>query len=75
MIPKLPFELFLFATNIKKEICDVFVSFISFLKSLQEERNFDMLYLMLDSKFKSLCLIFFFIGHEKEVNTIEEYDR
>jgi hypothetical protein len=50
---KIAFELFLFVTNIKKEICDVLVSSISFFKSLYEERKFDMLCLMLDLKFKA----------------------
>jgi hypothetical protein len=74
MIPKFAFELFLFATNINKEICDVLVSSISLFKKLYEERKFDMLCLILDPKFKSLCLILYFIGREEEVNNVEEYD-
>jgi len=34
-----------------------------------------MLCLMLDPRFKSLCLVSSFIGREKGVNIVEEYDR
>jgi hypothetical protein len=33
-----------------------------------------MLSLMLDPRFKSLCLIFSFIGYGEGVNIVEEYD-
>jgi hypothetical protein len=69
---KVAFKLLLFATNIKKEICDVLVSSISFFLKLYEERKFDMLCLMLDPKFKSLCLILYFIGGEEKVNIVED---
>jgi hypothetical protein len=72
---KIAFKLFLFPTNIKKEICDVLVSSILFYFKLYEERKFDMLCLMLDPKLKNLCLILYFIGREEEVNIVEEYDR
>jgi hypothetical protein len=34
-----------------------------------------MLALMLDLRFKSLCLVFFFIGHDQGVTIVEKYDR
>ncbi len=33
-----------------------------------------MLVLMLDERFKSLCLVFSFIGHDQGVAIIEQYD-
>ncbi len=71
MIPKLPLNYFCLLLISKKKNCDVLVSSISFFKSLYEERKFDMLCLMLDPKFKSLCLILFFIGREEEVNIVK----
>jgi hypothetical protein len=29
---------------------------------------------MLDPRFKNLCIVFYFIGHEEGVNIVEEYD-
>jgi len=34
-----------------------------------------MLSLMLDLKFKSLCLVFSFVGREEGVSIVDEYDR
>jgi hypothetical protein len=33
-----------------------------------------MLTLMLDQKVKSLCLVFFFIGHDQGITIVEQYD-
>jgi hypothetical protein len=30
---------------------------------------------MLDHRLKNLCLILFFVGHEKNVSIVEEYDK
>jgi hypothetical protein len=48
-------ELSLFASNIKKEICGVFDSFLPFLKKYEKKKANNMLSLMLDLRFKSLC--------------------
>jgi hypothetical protein len=48
-------ELSLFASNIKKEVCGVFDSFLPFLKKYEEKKADNMLSLMLDLRFKSLC--------------------
>jgi hypothetical protein len=69
------FELFLFTTNMKKEVCDVLKSFLSLLRRYEERKSHNMLCLMLDSRFKSLCLISSFIGREKGLNIVEKYDR
>jgi hypothetical protein len=30
---------------------------------------------MINSRFKNLCLVFSFIGHEQNVSIVEEYDK
>jgi hypothetical protein len=42
-------ELFWFASNIKKEVCGILDSFLSFLKKYEERKFHNMLSLMLDS--------------------------
>jgi hypothetical protein len=58
------FELFLFATNIKKEVCDLLESFFYVLRRYEERKSRNMLCLMLNSRFKSLRLISSFIRCE-----------
>jgi len=67
-------ELETFAKNIKKIIW-VIDFFLSFLIRYDERKIHNQLTLMLDFKFKSLRLIFSFIGHEHEVTIIKEYDK
>jgi hypothetical protein len=69
------FELTLFAINIRKEVCDVLKLFLSFFLKYEEKNSLNVLYLMLDQRFKSLCLMSSFIGCEQVVNIVEEYDR
>jgi hypothetical protein len=71
-------ELNRFAMNMKKEVCgviDSFFSFFSFLTKYDERRAHNILFLMLDSKYKSLILIFYFIVHEPRVVITKEHDR
>jgi hypothetical protein len=42
---------------------------------MKKMKSHNMLCLMLDPKFKNICLISFFIDYEKRVNIIEKYDR
>ncbi len=51
------FELFWFDTNIKKEACGILESLFSFLRIYEKRKSHNMLCLMLNPKFKSLCLI------------------
>jgi hypothetical protein len=44
-------DLFLFTSNIKKEVCGVLDSFLSFLKNYEERKAHNMLSLMLDTQF------------------------
>ncbi len=47
------------ASNIRKEVCGVLNSFLSFLKSFDKRKMHNMLVLMLDTKFKSSFNVFF----------------
>jgi hypothetical protein len=49
-------ELFMFAFNIKKEMCGVLDSFLSFLQRYEERKTHNIFSLMLDTRFKSLHL-------------------
>jgi len=46
-------ELDLLACNIKKEVCGVLHSFVSFLKKYENRKSHNMVFLMLYLKFKS----------------------
>jgi len=67
-------ELICLAFNIKKVVCGVQDSFLSFLKKFNEIKTHNMLVIMLDPRFKSLCLVFFFIGHDQGVAIVEQFD-
>ncbi len=58
------YELSCLASNIKKEVIKVLDYFLSFFKKYEERKAHDMLSLMLDPRFKTLRLVFSFIGHE-----------
>jgi hypothetical protein len=50
-------ELSLFISNIKKEVCGVLDSFLSFLKNYEKKETHNMFSLMLDPQFKNLHLL------------------
>ncbi len=50
-------------------------SFLSFLKQYENKKAHNMISLMLDPKFKSLCLVSSFVGREQGVALVEEYER
>lgn len=66
-------ELTLLVSNIKRKICDVYESFLFFSK-IYEKNIHNILYLMVDPRFKSFHLMFF-INHEEGVIIVEEYDQ
>jgi myosin-crossreactive antigen len=68
-------ELFLLASNIRREGINVLDSFLSFLKKYENKKAHNMISLMLDPKFKSLGIISSFVGKERGVVFVEEYDR
>jgi hypothetical protein len=57
------FELSLLASNIKRKVCGVLDSFISFLKKYEKKKTHN-LSLMLDPRFKSLRLVSYGIGQK-----------
>jgi hypothetical protein len=67
-------ELSLFISNIKKEVCGVLDSFLSFLRKYEKRKAHNMFSLMLDPRLKSLCLIFSYVGREQGISIVEEYD-
>jgi hypothetical protein len=68
-------ELFLFASNIKKEVCGVLDSFLSFLKKYEEKKSHNMFSLMLDPQFENLHLVSSFVGCEQDISIVKKYDR
>jgi hypothetical protein len=68
------FELICLASNIRKEVCEVLDSFLSFLKKFDERKTHNMLALLLDSRFLNLCLMSSFIGHDQGVTFVEQCD-
>jgi hypothetical protein len=67
-------ELICLVSNIRKEDCEVVDRFLSFLKKFDERKAHNMLALMLDPRFKSLCLMYSFIGHDQGIAIVEQYD-
>ncbi len=47
----------------------------SFFSKYEKKTSHNMLCLMLDRRLKNLHLIFYFIGHEKNVSIVEKYDK
>jgi hypothetical protein len=58
-------ELTSFTYNNRKEICVVLKSFLSFFKIFEKNKTHNMFSLMLDIRFKSLCLMSSFIEENK----------
>ncbi len=68
------FELSLFVSNIEKEVCGVFDSFLSFLRKYEEREVDNTFSLILDPQFKGLRQISSFVGCEQNNFIIEKYD-
>jgi hypothetical protein len=68
------FELSLLASNIKKNVVGILDFFFTFLRSYEEEKTHNMLSLMLDPRFKGFCLVSSYVGREKGMSIVEEYD-
>jgi hypothetical protein len=65
-------ELFLFASNIKKQVYGV-LNYSFHLKYIWKRIAQNMFFLMLDPRFKSFCLVSLFIDHEHSISIVEEY--
>jgi hypothetical protein len=57
-------ELFLLASNIRREVINVLDYFLSFLKKYENRKAHNMIYLMLNPRFKSFHIISSFVGME-----------
>jgi hypothetical protein len=68
-------ELSLLAFNIRKEVINVLDFFLSFLKVYDKRKTHNMISLMLNPRYKSLCIIYSFVGREQGVAFVEEYDK
>jgi hypothetical protein len=69
------FGLFLFASNIRREVCGVLDFFLYFQKRIEKRKVHNMLSLMLDPRFKNFCLISSFVGRKERISIVDEYDR
>jgi hypothetical protein len=47
----------------KHQVLDVFIPFISFMHGIDKKKSYNVLVLMLDSKYKSMCLVTIYLGH------------
>ncbi len=63
------------ALNIKNEVIWVLDFFLSFLKEYEERKAYNMFFLMLDPRFKTLHLVSSLIGREKGKAIVEEYNK
>jgi hypothetical protein len=64
-------ELYLQASNIKREVINVLDFFLSFLKVYDKRKAHNML----DLRYESLQIVSSFVGREQGVALVEEYDR
>jgi hypothetical protein len=69
------FELSCLVSNIKKEVVGGFWYFNFLLKEIWRKKSHIMFSLMLDLKFKTLCLVSTFIGYKEGKAIVEKYDR
>jgi hypothetical protein len=63
-------EFICLTSNIRKEVCEGLDSFLSFLKKFDERKTHNMLALLLNSRFKNLCFVSTFIGHDQGVTFV-----
>jgi hypothetical protein len=68
-------ELSLLAFNIRKEVINVLDFFLSCLKVYDKRKTHNMISLMLNPRYKSLCIIYSFVEREQGVAFVEEYDK
>jgi hypothetical protein len=68
-------ELSLLASNIKSEVINVLDFFLSFLKVYHKRKVHNIIFFMLDPRYKNLHIVSSFVGKEQSVTLIEEYDK
>jgi hypothetical protein len=64
----------MFGFQHKKEVVAILDYFLSFLKKYEEQNIIDMFYLILDHRFKTLCLVSPFVGCEQGKAIMKEHD-
>jgi hypothetical protein len=55
-------EVALMASDIRREVCGVLDSFLSFLTKYENKKAHNMIFLMLEPRFKSFHIISSFVG-------------
>jgi hypothetical protein len=68
------YELSCLASNIKKKVIQVLDYFLSLIK-YEDRKAHNMLSLVLDFRFKTLCLVSSVINHEQGKAIVEQYDK
>jgi hypothetical protein len=68
-------ELSLLSFSIRREVINVLDFFLPLLKVYDRGKTHNMIFLMLDPKYKNLCIISSFVRMERCVALVEEYDR
>ncbi len=69
------YELYLLAFDIRREVINVLDSFLSFLKKYKNRKAHNMIFLILNLRFKKICTIFSFVRREQGVALVEEYNK
>jgi len=70
---KVILELYLLAFNIKKEVVGILNSFLTFFRVYEKNKNYNILLLMLNPRFKGFCLVSSHVGREQGMFIVEEY--
>jgi hypothetical protein len=68
-------ELSLLTSNIRREVINVLDFFLSFLSIYDKRKGHNMIFLMLNPRYKSLHIVLSFVGKVQGVALVEEYDR
>jgi hypothetical protein len=68
-------ELAFITSRIKREVSWVLDSFFSFLTKYENKKTCYMISLILDVRFKSLCMVSSFVEREQSVNLVEVHDK
>jgi hypothetical protein len=68
-------ELAFITSRIKREVSWVLDSFFSFLTKYENKKTCYMISLILDVRFKSLCMVSSIVEREQSVNLVEVHDK
>jgi hypothetical protein len=68
-------ELSVLAFNITREVINVLDFFLSFSNKYENRKTHNIIFLMLDVRFKNHHIISSFVGREQGIALVEEYDK